>query len=84
MSKEDEKTEFIFVGKGSYSDSKINQSVKEGEKIYVDQSQVGYLKKVKIDGMNVFEEQKPKTEHKKDYSYKQKKEDKEIKDILDE
>ena len=75
MSKDD-KIEVVFIGKGSYSDSKLNKTFKEGEKVLVNQEQIGYLKKVKINGENVFKE-----ESKKEYSYKPKKEKKEEKKV---
>jgi hypothetical protein len=83
MSKND-KIEFEYLGKGSYSDSRLKKGVKEGEKIYVNQSQVGYLKKIKINGENIFKEteqskkEEKKPEKKSYYGYK-----KEQKDELD-
>jgi hypothetical protein len=87
MSKDD-KIEFEYLGKGSYSDSRLKKGVKEGEKIYVNQAQIGYLKKVKINGENVFKEteqtkkEEKKPEKKSYYGYKkeQKEEPKELDD----
>lgn len=79
MSKDD-KIEVVFIGKGSYSDSKLNKTFKEGEKVLVNQEQISYLKKVKINGENVFKEEY-KEEPKKEYSYKPKKESKKEKKV---
>jgi len=76
------KIEFIYIGKCCYSDSKLQKSVKEGDKIYVDTNQVDYIKKIKINGIHVFEEQNKKEE--KQYKPKLKKEEKkDLKELLD-
>jgi hypothetical protein len=85
MSKDD-KIEFEYIGKGSYSDSRLKKGVKEGGKIYVNQAQVGYVKKVKINGETIFKEteqfkkEEKKPEKKSYYGYKkeQKEESKDL------